>query len=193
MDEGSRISQVEPDDSKASFQRESGTSESKQKMGSWTQMLGWCEERPTNAEKQSYQPSRALRRTQLHQRPDISSQGLVWIPFLSKCKKINLRGRESLNPLLQQSHETGTTPCGFGSACSPKPSLPTSLAIRPPLYPTKGKVCREGRGPASVVALPLCEAATVLLCRASEGTWVWEETRREAHRASGVIVVIREY
>lgn len=175
------------------FKGSQGHQSQQQKMGSRTQMLGWCEERPVNAEKQSYQPSRALRRTQLHQRPDISSQGLVWIPFLSKYKKINLRGHASLNPLLQQSHETGTTSCGFGSACSPKSSLPTSLAIRPPLYPTKGKVCREGRGPASVVALPLCEVATILLCCAGEGAWVWEETRREAHRASGVIVVIREY
>lgn len=193
MDEGSRISQVEPDDSKASFQRKSGTSESTAEDGITDTNVGMMWRKANKCRKQSHQPSRVLRRIQLHQCPDISSQGLVWIPFLSKCKKINLRGCESLNPLLMQSHETGTTQCGFGSACSLKPFLPTSLAIRLPLNLTKETVCREGRGPASVVALPLCEAAIVLLCRAGEGTWVGEETRREAHRASGVIVVIREY
>lgn len=110
MDRGSRISQVEPDDSVATFQRESGTSESIAEDGIMDTNVGMIWRKANECRKQSHHTSRALRTIQLHQHPDISSQGLVWIPFLSRCKKINLCGCESLNHLLQQSHETGTTP-----------------------------------------------------------------------------------
>lgn len=64
---------------------------------------------------------------------------------LQKYKRINVCCCELLGHLLQQPYETGSSLCDSGSACPPKPFLPSSLAIRPPLYSVSGKAYSDGR------------------------------------------------